>query len=335
MNDKATLLGAITQALKDGILTEDDVRSVLSSSPKPASVQNTAKSTSSRASAVDIMFYITGIVLFAGIAVLIGQSWDSGPIMRIFLSVGVGSLAWAYAASLVRSKNIDDIRKGLTNALLLCGSLLLISGGFIVAGELVSFEKYHFFVSALVLLALGALHMSFGLHLRRKLLLLIGILLAVAAFPSTVFGLFEDSNVPMYTYALITAISGGLLAYAARVTGRISTSHKDIMRSFDSFGAFVALMSLYAASYDDSTGVLWLLVLIAGIVGLFYLSIVMQDKYMLGNGSFFLVLSIITISFRYFSGYGAAFSLLISAVGLLATAVVATNINRRYLKASA
>jgi hypothetical protein len=333
METRSALLENLAQALRNGTVTEKDVLALLNKSPSTAPAQ-TENSVPSRLSAVDIMFYIAGIVLFAGLAVLIAQSWEAGPLVRILLSAGIGSAFWAYAYILLGSKYQNDVRGGLINALLLTGSLLLIAGGFITANEFISFETFHFYASAIVLLFLGGFHIAFGLRLRKNLILLMGIILSVAAFPSLAFGLLEGSGAPIYVWSIITAIGGGLLAYAARVVAKMSTNHKNIMHSFDPLGAFIALMSLYAASFDNTIGLLWLLALITGIVGLFYLSIVMQNKLMLGNGSFFLVLSIITISFRYFSGYGAAASLLVSAAGLLATAVVATTINRRYLKPS-
>lgn len=330
MNDKSTLLASVSEALKNGVLTENDLRKLLKKTPmakaeKPGELP--------RLSAVDVMFYIAGIVLFAAILALIGQVWDGGPTARIVLSAGTGIVFWTAAYLLITSSGQSDIRRGLMNALLLTGSLSLIAGGFIIANEIVDYSEFNYYATAATLAILGVLHIGFGWTIKRDLLLLIGILLAVGAFPVFATALLKGSGAPLYVYNLIVAVSGGLLAYATRVVAKVDTTKAHIARSLDSLAAFTVLMSLFAASFNDTTGLLWLLALIAGIVGLFYLSIVMQDKLLLGNGSFFLVLAIITTSFRYFSGYGVATSLLISAVGLLATAAIATNINRRYLRA--
>jgi hypothetical protein len=58
----------------------------------------------------------------------------------------------------------------------------------------------------------------------------------------------------------------------------------------------------------------------------------MQNKHLLGNASFFMVLTIVTISFKYFSGYGITFSLIVAAIGLLGSAAVASNIHKKYFK---
>lgn len=336
MDNKAKILSLIEKGLDSGQITESDLSTLLSHRSPAGNLQTKdegAVTTPGKVSAVDIMFYIAGIVLFTAIIALINQLWDTGFLPRVLLSAGAGLAFWAIALYLIQTPHKSDIRRGLTNLLLLTGSLSLVAGGFIVANEMVSFSNaFQFYASAATLAVLGAAHISFGWQIRRDLITLIGVLLTVVAFPTLVLGMLNDTSVPTYVNCLIVAVSGGLLAYATRVASWVGVSSAHAGRAFDSFSAFVVLMSLYVASYDDGTGLIWLLALIAGIIGLFYLSIVLQDKLMLGNGSFFMVLAIITISFRYFSGYGVATSLLVGAIGLLGTAVVATTINRRYIK---
>lgn len=327
--DKQQLLDAITGGLRGGIVTKSDITGVID---KHSATNKADAVATSRVSAVDVMFYIAGIVLFAAIIALIGQSWDSGVGVRVFLSAGLGTAFWAIAIYLIRLGNKSDISSGIINALLLTGSLSLIAGGFIIANEFVDFDDVSYYAASVTLLLLGILHVIFGWQIRRDLLVLMGVILGVAAFPTLVLGLLGETTVPMYINSLVVAVSGGLLAYATRVVSWIGASSKGAAKVFDSLGAFISLMSLYVASYDDDIGLLWLLVMIMGIIGMFYLSIVKQDKLMLGNGSFFLVVAIITISFRYFSDYGVAASLFVGAIGLIATAVVATTINRRYIK---
>jgi hypothetical protein len=52
----------------------------------------------------------------------------------------------------------------------------------------------------------------------------------------------------------------------------------------------------------------------------------------LGNASFFLVLTVITICFRYFNDYGVTTSLILATIGLLGSAAVAAMINKTYFK---
>ena len=277
------------------------------------------------------MFYIAGFVLYAAIIALIAQYWSEGAATRILLSAGIGAVFWCIAVYFITTPKASDIRRGITNSLLLTGSLLLIAGGFIITNEYVDFDDVNFYAVAITLLALGGIHISFGWQIKRNLIILIGLLLTVTSFPALVFGMLTDFNIELYIYCLVTAASAALLAYATRVVFKLKGDPVSAGRVFDPLAAFTVLMSFYVASYDDSTGLFWLLALVIGIIGLFYLSIVTQNKFLLGNGSFFLVLSIITISFRYFSD-SPGVSLLISAAGLLGTAVAAAHINRRYIK---
>ena len=331
MDSKLKIIALIEQALSTGKITEDDLRLILAR--RQTTPAQTSNKPHARLSAVDIMFYIAGIVLFAAIIALINQLWDDGIVVRILLSIGIGVSFWGTAFYLLAASRQSDIERGLINALLLTGSLTMTAGGFIVANEFVSYSRdFQFYATAATLAVVGMVHIGFGWRIKRDLITLIGTLFVVMAFPSFMFGLLSGTDVSTVVNCLIVAISGGLLAYATRVVSWTGISSAQAGRAFDSLGAFIALMSLYIASYDKTTGGIWLLVLIASIIGLFYLSIILQDKLMLGNGSLFLVITIITISIRYFSGYGIPISLLVSAVGLLGTAIVATTINRRYIK---
>ncbi len=326
MDKKAKLLDAVSAALKDGTISRGDLQKLMSRHGTKLIKEDQP----GRLSAVDVMFYVASIVLFAAIVALVNQVWDEGLAVRAFLSAGVGALFWAAALYFLIRPRTSDIERGMTNALLLTGSLSIIFGGFVIAhGYTPHSSDLSFYAISIALVVLGLVHMAFGWQIKRALLLLTGVLLFTASFPSFAFGILGETDTPFFIYCLVVATSGGLLAYITRIVARYGVGTEQ-GRIFDPLAVFTILMSLYVASYDDS-GLVWLLVLVMGIIGLFYLSIITQNKLLLGNGSFFLVLAIITISFRYFSG-NAAISLLISAAGLLGTAVMAAHINRRYIK---
>jgi len=325
------LLTEIRESLHSGLLSESDLRAFITT-PPTAEVQKLDEKKQNKLSAVDIMFYIAGIVLFSTIMSVIIQSWDDdNPFTHILLSAVIGAGLWVIAYQLMKSAVQSDIRKGLISALLLTGSLLIIVGGYIITNELIGgFSEVNFIAGAFTLLALGGLHIGFDRVVKRNLTLLMGVLLAVASFPALLFGVLQDS-MTLDIWSIILVMAAGLLVYATRVVARITPERAKIANSFDSFAAFLALLSIYIAGYGDY-GVLWLCALIAAVLGLFYLSIVLQNKHLLGNASFFMVLAIITISFKYFSGYGITFSLIIATFGLLGSAAVASSINKKYFK---
>lgn len=334
MKTKEEILAELQEGLKSGVLTENDLRPYLAIRREVvrAGIPE-AENKTEKMSAVDVMFYIAGIVLFSTIMSIIIQSWNDGSAyVHILLSAFIGMGLWAVAYYLIGNSLQNDIRRGLTNALLLTGSLLIIVGGYIVTNEIIGgFNEVNFIPAAFALAVLGGLHIGFDRLIKRDFILLIGVLLAVASFPALIFGFLKDAGAPMDIWALVVVASSGLLAYAARIIAKLNPDRQEIDGSFDSFAAFLALMSMYVASYSDR-GVLWLGVLIAAVFGIFYLSIMLQNKQLLGSGSFFLVLTIITISFKYFSGFGITVSLIIATLGLLGSAAIASGINKKYFK---
>ena len=88
---------------------------------------------------------------------------------------------------------------------------------------------------------------------------------------------------------------------------------------------------MYVSTYGDRS-FMWFILLVASILGIVDASVLMQDKHLLFSASFFLVISIITISFKYFSGFGVSTSLVLATVGLLGSAAAASTIHKKYFK---
>lgn len=338
MKDKQEILAEIQEGLSTGAITEDDIKPFITyqqpSQPEPATTYTEGQPDKpEKLSAVDVMFYIAGIVLFSAIMSIIVQSWNDGnALTHILLSAGVGAGLWYTAYYLIKSSMQSDVRKGLINALLLTGSLTITTGGYIITNEIIGgFGQVNFIPGAIMLAVMGGVHIGFDKLIKRDLVLLMGVLLGAASFPALLFGFLQDTEVPPDVWSTILIISAGLLAYATRVVAKINPDRQKIHNAFDSFAGSIALLSMYVSSFGDR-GVLWLGVLIAGVFGIFYMSIVTQNKRLLGNASFFLVLTVITISFKYFSGYGVTTSLILATMGLLGSAAVASGINKKYFK---
>lgn len=335
MRPKEQILSELREGLRTGVIAETDIRELIGPvGPETVAVRPAdTESRQEKLSAVDIMFYIAGIVLFSTIMSIIVQSWDDGnAFVHIVLSAVIGASLWAIAYYLIKSPFQSEIRKGLTNALLLTGSLLLIVGGYVITNELIGgFGEVNYIPGAFALAALGGLHIGYDRLAKRDLPLLMGLLLTVSAFPALLFGILQDADMPMDVWAVTLIITSGLLVYTTRVTARMYPDRTKIHNSFDSFAAFLALMCMYVASYGQY-GIVWFMLLTASVFGIFYLSIILQNKHLLGNGSFFMVLTIITISFKYFSGFGITFSLIVATLGLLGSAAIAAGINKKYFK---
>ena len=337
MNSREEIITQIQEGLNTGLITESDIKSFIHEPalvPVEAVVEEEVRK-SERLSAVDIMFYVAGIVLYSALLSIIAQSWDSTGdtiVLHVFLSAGIGMMLWAAAYYLIKDNKQTDVKRGLINALLLTGSLSVVTGGYIISNQLVGgFGEINFVAGAITLAVVGGLHLAFDRLIRRDLTLLMGVLFSVAAFPALLFGLLKDTDAPGDVWSLVLVGSAGLLAYATRVVTQLSRGREGARRAFDAFAAFLALIAMYISSFGDY-GSLWLIGLLLGVLGIFYLSVMSQNRHLLGNASFFLVLTVITISFKYFSGFGVTTSLIMATIGLLGSAAVASSINKKYFK---
>lgn len=329
------LLDEITRALADHIITPDDLRQYIITpsqqhAPKVVAEQIPATTPhKQRLTAVEVLFYIAGLILFAAIVSIIVQSGDSNVIENFLLSGGVGALLWFVAYVLYRRPS-TIIMNGLMNSLLLTGSLSLLLGGFILVNEIISSQNnVPFIPSALVFLAVGLLHLAFDRIIKNSITLLLGILFLVMAFPVMCFGLLQDLDAPLGAWSFVVIMASALLAATTRVLSAMNPDRSGLKHAYDSLAAFVAMTAMYVASFGDG-GIIWLIILIGSIVGLFYVSIIRRERPLLGSASIFLVITIITIAFRYFSSFGTSFSLITAAAGLLGTAAIAATINKRY-----
>jgi hypothetical protein len=337
MIDKQALLGQIRSGLTSGIITAADIQSLVPVDVQKAIQPSDIKSTTrhEKLSAVDVMFYVAGLVFFSTIMSSIVQSWGAGSaVSHIALSSGMGIVLWAVVYYLVKSSHQNDVRKGLTNSLLLTGSLLNIVGGYIVINELINgYNEVNYIPGAFALASLAVLHFGFDRLVRRDLTLYMSILLGVGSFPVLIFGLLKDSGLQPDVWAGVVILSAAILAYATRVVAKIMPTRSKVQKAFDPFAVFVALTSMYIPGFG-TYGVLWTVMLIFAVFGIFYLSIVTQSKQLLGNATFFLVLSVLTVSFKYFSGYGVTASLVVATIGLLGTAAISASINKKYFRVS-
>ena len=340
MTEKERLLNSIQSGVKVGIVTEAEVRAVLHPSLPSISLEQGEQTITpappdahEKLSAVEVMFYIAGLVLFAAIMSMIVQSWETGsPFTHILLSAGVGAGLWTVAHVLHKQQVTTSLRKGLENSLVLTGSLCIIAGGFIFTNELIGgFDEVNFIPGAFTFAILGALHFAYDKLVKKDLVLMMAILLSVASFPALLFGILQGSDVPFDVWSAVCIAGALALAYAARVVVKMQPDRTNIKRSFDPLTAFLTLGTMFVSSFGDY-GIIWLMLLIGAVFGLFYLSILMQNKHLLGNASFFLVVSVLTIAFKYFSGAGVTVSLVVAAFGLLGSAVIATSINKKYFK---
>lgn len=352
MDAKTVLLNSIRQGLTEGVIAPDDIRALLPaashdpvvqstlpgavSAASPAPPEATAFEASKKLSLVDVLFYLAGGVLYAALMVMALQPGGSGSMFMPSVVMLIGGLAlWMLVFVLGRQPQQSENQVGFSNAMLLTGCLAMISGGTMLASQLTTDTPSQAgYVLGVAYFVLGGLHLFFDSLLRRTVLIVLGMFLFVVAFPSIIAALLANQDTVFDVWVFVGIVSGVLLAAAGRVASRTAPGREHLYSSFLSVAGFVVLGSVYSATLGSEAAVVWSIVLPLLIYVAFYISIKQHSKNFLINGSLFLVLFIITVAFKYFSGLGAAFSLLISATALLGTAFMAASINRRYIKAN-
>jgi hypothetical protein len=350
VQDKQTLIDSVRQGLESGIISAGDLRAllpeeakqegstlapVLPGAPLPAEepeAQLPRQDTGKKLTLVDVLFYLAGGVLYASLMVMAFQAGSDAPTARTSIMLVSGLCLWALAFVLGRQEPQSENREGFVNAVLLTGCLAVISGGVLAASQTATDASADLgYALAVTFLLLGGLHLYFDRLFRRTVLVVFGMFLLVTSFPSFISALLSEQQLPMDVWTLIGMATGALMAGAGYVASHTAPGRDSLRDSFLSIAAFFTLASVYGASVSSDVAALWSIVLPLLIYGAFYMSIQRRSRNFLVTGSFFLVLFIITISFKYFSGFGAAFSLLVSATALLGTAFMASNINKRYI----
>ena len=224
--------------------------------------------------------------------------------------------------------------KGLINALVLTGCLAVISGGMFAMSRLLgsSDDSSVAYVYATALALLGGINLAFDRLFRHPIPVVLGMYLLISAFPAVLFGLLSNSSTTVDVWAIIFMGVGGLTAYGGRIVSKTAPGRSYLQGAFLPVASLLFLGSAYVASLTSDAAVIWQLALPLFIYGAFFYSVKRRSQNFLFTGSLFLALDLITLSFKYFSGIGVSFCLVLSAVALLGTAFLAIDINKRYIK---
>lgn len=335
MDTKDSLLQTIRIGLANGTIQTSDLTALVAQTEQPVAGYGSIAATQAvkapdlKLGIVDVLFYLAGLVLFAALMVMTNQV-NGGAALKSALLIGAGLTFWIAAYAIGRTKRSENIA-GITNATLLVGSLSLISGARTVLADLLIGVNIGY-AATIALIILGAFHLLFDTLFRHMLLVVVGMLLLVAAFPTALSAILHNMDLPLDVWALIGVGTGLLLAFAGYITSRTAEGRQQLLDSFLSIAGFIVLGSTYALTLETSRGLLWTILFPFIVYGAFFLSIKRRSKIFLITGSLYLVVFVISVAFKYFSGFGAAFCLVLSALGLLATAFMANAINKRYIK---
>lgn len=347
MTTKKDTLKQLKALLKSGEVTKEEVQKLIEADHGRELKRADDERGRRHLTATDSMFIIGGVILFAAFQVLIAQTLENisaritaesgmlGAGLALFVAVAL------WAAVLIGDKRgktdrkKSGIVKGFTLSFLVAGSLLLVTSAVYVTMALtVSGDTYgiipkDYYIFGMAILVVAGIHGLFARVTKHAIVAGAGVLAATAGVTSLLLGTVNEQTAPVDVYALIFIGTGVLLAAAARIVHRTAPKLLDA-GIFDVLGQLIALTAMTVA-LSGERDILWRVALIAATLGLFYLSISKKSQSTLAVAAFFLIVTIVSTAFKYFSGMGTAFVLFISAIAVLGVATAAVVIRQKYM----
>jgi hypothetical protein len=360
MNAKEELIEELRNGLEYNIITSDEVLQLVNekkqtadqaseggpkvdpekiygnATEKAAEIEKTKhkEEKSRKINAADVLFFIGGLVLYGALMAALVPYWsDTNSGMRVILTLGVGLAIWAITYMLDNGDEEGSTNQGLVNSFLFTGSLSIISGGFIISSEIFVFENQEALSGAMVLLALGLLHLGFDRVINKTLLAVMGAFLVVGSFPVAVSSILSNvAETVVDLWGLTWIASSYLFFLIGKALSDPNKGRGELMGSFSSIAFFFALLSAYTMTFASDLAIIWQIAVVGMIYVGYSLSISQKSRRYLVTSTLFLVLIVFNVSYRYFSGLGISVSLLLAAVAILGSASLAVNINNRYIK---
>lgn len=343
MRNKQTVLVELRELLDSGELTKSEIQGLIGDNQREASSVDASASTSvqkiSRLSAIDIMFVIGGVILFASVQALIDQLGlgVSTGLFGTMICLAIAVALWGFALVQSRQKQASEVGRGMGLSFILTGSLLLVAAAVHMTNALMSGSgasnddlANNLYTFGFLMLGVALFHVIFAWLVRRQLVVGAGILAACSALVALAIGALVSVKIEgADPYVLVFIGAAVFLAVAARMVVRIKSGALH-PRAFDGLAQFIALVAMTIATFND-WHMLWYPLIICVILGLFYVSIRQKSQPSLVIAAFFLTVTLISMSFRYFSGLGIAFSLLLAAVAVLGVATVSVSLRKKYL----
>lgn len=345
--------GEVTRATQAGVPQQDQVFGSGAAAPVESVVSNEVQSGAppeviasqpeskkedvGHASPIANVFYdIAGILLFAVLLSIVFQTLGKENfVLHLALTLGAGLVLWALTYVFrSRSGETGDVPEGIASALLATGSLSVLAGFFVALSHIGAQLDGSFnilILAALLMLAMSMLHFAADAVLKQAMLLSLAVMYGVGAVAILASYWLTEASASGTVWSIVIIAIAVWLAVKTRILARTLYRERLQPNVFDTLSLWTVLVTLYFSSYG-TWGVAWLVVLAFAVLGVFYLSVVRQKKEFLGTAALFLVVTLVTISFRYFSDFGVTISLLMSVIAILGSAYVTSLLHKRYFK---
>lgn len=270
----------------------------------------------------DVLYYIGGAVVFVGIAVMIGGSWDKlSDIARISVTLGLGLVFYIIGALLSNAARFG----GISSAFFLTSGLAMPVGLFVLLDAL-NIQTYTAQSNVIISLIMIVAFLSSYFAFRKSVLTVFTILYSTWFFMSATNMLFDAGSLG-WEYYVYRILAVGLSYIAIGYAFSLNKQLKMLRGWLYSFGSLLFLGAAIALP-----GTFWEIIYPGLIFGIIMLSIKMKAKAFLVWGSLFLMGYIGKITATHFSsGLGWPVSLMIAGLALVAIGYYAFYLNKKYL----
>jgi len=322
--DKHEVLLSITKLSASNLVTKDEVIEAFEggqSKRAPSLTNNVGLS--------EVLYFIGALIVFIGIAVLIGQNWSTlNSFTKILATLGFGVVAYFVGVLL----NKEEKYGGLGFAFHLIAALAIPLGLGVTFNQ-AGFDATSSGMQSLIAAILFAMYISSYFVFKRSIFTFFSI--AYATWFFFVFTNFLIGSNPTFSTAdfyeyrvLFVGISYIFLGLYLS-----STLQKDLTEVLYGSGSLFFLgAALALGGWKPSQNYVWELIYPGLIFVVLYLSVYLKSKSFLTFGTLFLMIYILKITGEYFSEtLGWPISLMFCGIALIGVGYYAFTLNKKYL----
>lgn len=329
MKSKIEALEYVEKIGKNNILSRSELTGAYDRGANLVVENETSEPVRRKPNIAEIISYIGGAIVFVGVAILVGQNWDSMDfIAKVLATLGIGAIA--YLAGFVFSKNKKADMIG--SVFYFISAMVSPIGFFVLFDEFgldIGTHSSQALISAILLIAYIA---SYFL-VKKKIFVLLSIFFGSWLFFAVTDLLISVHYDNVYEFSfyrtLIVGVSHVLIGYSF-VKGKLS-SLTNVLYGFGVFG--VLWSALMLGKWSPEQNLFWELIYPFLILGSLYLSVYLKSGPFLIWGSIFLMAYILKITSEYFTvGLGWPLSLMIAGLSMIGVGYMAMSLKNRYLK---
>ena len=322
--DKNQILSSISQLVAQNLLTKEEVIKAYEKGQenKPHDVLNR------KIGVAESMYYIGGLIVFIGIAVLVFQNWESlNSFTRILVTLGSGIAAYITGVLLGTNKNTDPV--GYAFHLI---SALVTPLGLFITFDAAGAEPYTAGYMSLIFGTLFLCHLFSYLLLKKLIFIIFTIIFG--GFLYFTFTNFLLSSSPLVWEWHFTEYRVLLLAIAFIFLGFsfANTDKKGLSGFLYGFGILGILSSTFAlGGWTPNQNIFWEIIFPGLAFGSIFSTFYFNSRSFMIWGTLFLMAYILKITGEYFAGsLGWPFSLVLAGLSLIGIGYMAFRLNTKY-----